>query len=518
MNESDERDRGELIAQAAGAISMLFGDKGFTGFSDDDVVTLTQAAEDLGRRLDAARTGLAAEVDNRSLPALGPNGLSARYGCRTAVDFLTRLTGVSRREVVKRVRLGDLICAHRDLVSTTPSRFPAVAQSFWRGELGVESAEAITHGLAPIQLRAEAEHYAAAERALVSCATGQVTDETANLPGAGLRFPADQVRQQVQVWCARLDPDGAAPESSVMEPRSRIGFGRLKDGVYPLRGAVTPDLRGIMDGVFGAYISARAGTSFPSEEEQRTAEQSSGERGADGQDGAGHSAGQREQSSQSDPSADGTADADERSPRHLDMRSSDEKRADVLRGVFDLAARAPETPSHGGGAPTVMVHVNASDLDAGVGVGWVDGHADAVSLRTVRQMICRGGYQPVVIGDGGEVLHLGVTQRCFSKRQRRAIEARDGAHCLIPGCGAPAQWTEVHHVVPWFAGGKTDVDNGVLLCWRCHHDIEESGWKIRMVEGVPQIKAPPWLDRAQKWRRASTHPANMPVSRRRRAA
>jgi len=61
--------------------------------------------------------------------------------------------------------------------------------------------------------------------------------------------------------------------------------------------------------------------------------------------------------------------------------------------------------------------------------------------------------------------------------------------------------SEIHHVFPDAAGGKTHTNNGVLLCWFHHRTIETSGWKIRMLRGVPQIKAPPWLDPGGgKWR------------------
>jgi hypothetical protein len=76
------------------------------------------------------------------------------------------------------------------------------------------------------------------------------------------------VRGLAAQWQARLDPDGVAPNESVAEPRSNVGFGQLKNGLYPLRGAVTADLRGIMNGIFDTYLSAHAAPAFPTEEEQ----------------------------------------------------------------------------------------------------------------------------------------------------------------------------------------------------------------------------------------------------------
>ena len=79
-----------------------------------------------------------------------------------------------------------------------------------------------------------------------------------------------------------------------------------------------------------------------------------------------------------------------------------------------------------------------------------------------------------------------------------------------PGCTTPPHWTEVHHVIPWQHGGRTHVDNGVLLCWYHHHTIDSSGWTIRMVNGMPQVRAPHWIDGTGTWRKPPPHRAHDP--------
>jgi len=71
----------------------------------------------------------------------------------------------------------------------------------------------------------------------------------------------------------------------------------------------------------------------------------------------------------------------------------------------------------------------------------------------------------------------------------------------------------VHHVVPWAQGGRTHVDNGVLLCWYHHHTIDTPGWKIRMVAGMPQVQAPHWIDPTGHWRQPGQHRAHDPKTR-----
>ncbi|MCU1475661.1 MAG: endonuclease, partial [Subtercola sp.] len=220
----------------------------------------------------------------------------------------------------------------------------------------------------------------------------------------------------------------------------------------------------------------------------------------------------------------------------VDSRSRGQQQHDVFLAMLDQAARSAETPTIGGASPTVLVSVRQRDFEAAIasrrsggssnqtgagtaegtnaaggtgrgherGVGWIDGLEVPVSMRTVRQMACSGGTQSVVLAENGRVLRLGTEQRCFNGWQRRAITLRDGG-CVIPGCRVPASWCEIHHVIGYAEGSATHTDDGVLLCWFHHRTIEHSGWEIRMHGGVPQVKAPPWIDRHHRsWSRSTS--------------
>jgi hypothetical protein len=97
------------------------------------------------------------------------------------------------------------------------------------------------------------------------------------------------------------------------------------------------------------------------------------------------------------------------------------------------------------------------------------------------------------------VLHLGMTRRLFSKAQRRALAVRDGG-CVWPQCTAPPNRCEAHHVIWWENGGRTDVDNGALLCSAHHHLLHASQFDMRMSRGRPQLLPPPWLSTEQALR------------------
>jgi HNH endonuclease len=59
----------------------------------------------------------------------------------------------------------------------------------------------------------------------------------------------------------------------------------------------------------------------------------------------------------------------------------------------------------------------------------------------------------------------------------RQLRYRD-VECPFPGCGAQ-QFTQAHHIVWWERGGRTDLDNLVLLCFFHHKLVHEYGWTVR---------------------------------------
>ncbi len=65
--------------------------------------------------------------------------------------------------------------------------------------------------------------------------------------------------------------------------------------------------------------------------------------------------------------------------------------------------------------------------------------------------------------------------RTVSPAQRRALAARD-RQCRFPGCGN--RRCDAHHVEHWADGGRTALDNLVLLCRRHHRAVHEEGFRI----------------------------------------
>lgn len=176
-------------------------------------------------------------------------------------------------------------------------------------------------------------------------------------------------------------------------------------------------------------------------------------------------------------------------PEADDKRSADQRRADGLVTIAEIALRSGELPVTGGVKPHVTLVVPAEviaeplrprplpdelfdDLDAieaelrnrVVQTGF--GHA--ISPTWARRFLCDAAVSRIVMSATSEILDAGRTTRTFTAAQVRAIVARD-QHCIWPGCDMPASWCEAHHIHHWADGGATSVDNGALLCGR-HHD------------------------------------------------
>jgi 5-methylcytosine-specific restriction protein A len=85
-----------------------------------------------------------------------------------------------------------------------------------------------------------------------------------------------------------------------------------------------------------------------------------------------------------------------------------------------------------------------------------------------RRLLCDAKITPVVLGGEGQPLDVGREKRTVTPAQRKAIAARDRG-CAYPGCDKTPSWCEVHHIIHWIHGGRTDIDNLVMLC-RAHHN------------------------------------------------
>jgi hypothetical protein len=339
----------------------------------------------------------------------------------------------------RRIRIGEAITPSVTITGAAlPARHRHIAAAVAAGHLGVEAAELLVRELDGVAGRVPADVLDEAERGLVLLAAG--TD---------LHPPlcVDLVRAQAALFIARIDPDGARPKEKRARKHRRLHIGKeTVDGLIPISGDLMAEVGAGLKRLIDAHLRSPAFV---------------------------------------DPDAD--SDASFRD--HSDLRTIDQKRHDIFASIINAASRVADAPELGGAAPAVIVTVTADALQDPNGVGSIDGLDVPVPVATIERMIDTGGFQLETFGPNGRILSLSSVQRCFNATQRRAITGRDGG-CIIPGCSIPAGWCEVHHVIPYRDGGRTHVDNGVLLCWNHHHDIDTGPWRISMPNGVPHVRGP----------------------------
>jgi hypothetical protein len=133
--------------------------------------------------------------------------------------------------------------------------------------------------------------------------------------------------------------------------------------------------------------------------------------------------------------------------------------AELVTAAADLDRRPGDPPRR-----EVVVHIDADVLadDTAAGRAYLDG-GPALSAAQARRMLCESTVV-VMLEQGREVLALGRKKRRASKAQRRALLRRDGG-CARPGCPETRiERLHAHHLRHWLLGGRTDLNNLVLLC------------------------------------------------------
>jgi hypothetical protein len=103
-------------------------------------------------------------------------------------------------------------------------------------------------------------------------------------------------------------------------------------------------------------------------------------------------------------------------------------------------------------------------------------HVGLIDGETVKRIACDATIAIGVDDDVGHTMYEGRARRFPSETQRREVMRRD-RHCRFPGC-TNMTFTNVHHIVPWKPGGRTDLPNLVLLCKHHHGVVHRNGWTM----------------------------------------
>lgn len=170
--------------------------------------------------------------------------------------------------------------------------------------------------------------------------------------------------------------------------------------------------------------------------------------------------------------------------RDLEAAARRRVRVTVARtaALLDLARAGVAAVDTAPGDPArreLLVRVDAGVLadDAAPGQASI-GSVAALSPAHARRLACDAAVTTVLV-EGARVLACGRARRFATAAQRRALLVRDGG-CAQPACTETRpERLHAHHLVSWSAGGRTDVDNLVLLCDRCHGVVHDEDLTLR---------------------------------------
>jgi hypothetical protein len=180
-----------------------------------------------------------------------------------------------------------------------------------------------------------------------------------------------------------------------------------------------------------------------------------------------------------------------------DPRTPAQRRHDGLQQLAETALARGQVPTSHGSPAKLIVRVDLPTLTAALHPNrppgsqptalapaeLADGHP--ISQTALARIACHADLVPVLLDDLGQPLDVGRTHRLFTPRQRTALTERDRG-CTWPGCTAPPEWTQAHHLTPWTAGGPTDLTNAALLCGRHHRHAHTTGATGHITNGHVQ--------------------------------
>jgi hypothetical protein len=159
-------------------------------------------------------------------------------------------------------------------------------------------------------------------------------------------------------------------------------------------------------------------------------------------------------------------------PGEEDAYHAHARRADALVALCSSRIADDADPDRA----TVVVHARLDALASGRPGCELEG-GGVIHAETARRLGCHGRVQVVIEDEAGQPVRLGRMSREPSAWMMRQLRYRD-SECRFPGCGA-RRFTQAHHIVWWEHGGRTDLDNLLLVCTFHHKLVHEYGWAVR---------------------------------------
>jgi hypothetical protein len=348
--------------------------------ADDAVIAALAAATGLVRAGDKVRIAAAGVTAARSAREAGHDGLAQKRGHRSPASLIQEITGATKGEAAKHVRLGESLRAVAGLdpvegamdaappaddpLEVPPGHAP-LGRALLAGTIGSAQHDAILRGLGEPPTIDDAELWSLAAEQLIAEACERTVEE--------LGRTARTVRDQ-------LDPDGA--QRRFDERFDGRSFRLWRDGDGVRRGSIAfDDLGGAWaDTIFASALRPRRG----------------GPRFVD---------------------ADEKSLADELC---ADPRTNDQLAYDLFLDVMRAGALADAKTVFGTRQAGVRVLISDAALDAVVrgeaAVGLVEDDQTALPAWIIAQQACQSGVVDCSLDGAGNPLDLGREARLYSSR------------------------------------------------------------------------------------------------------
>lgn len=418
--------------------------------TDADVVRVLEETAALAHELEQIQAMTAGVIALRSRREQGHSGLSAARGHRSAAALIQNLTGSTKADAHRQVRVGEALVddgAPSDdsaCVSVQGARPPAtpwfqpLRDALRDGHLTSAQFDAIRRGLGEPPLlpgdTADAETHDASERR-PSVAWAQAAE---HLTCDAAQRTVEELWQQARTIRDMLDPEGA--EARFMDRFGKRSFRTFRGQDGQKRATMVLDDEGdlFLETMLAAALRPRRG----------------GPRFVDSQEKA------RAALLTDDP------------------RTNDQLAYDLIIDVLRTGALADAESVFGTRQAGVRLVQTVDAAGERAAVAHSEDHLISMPGVVADQRICDSGVIAVRVDAGGNPLDVGREQRLFTPRQRIALAIRDGG-CRWKGCDRPASYCEAHHIDEWHRDrGRTDIDRGILLCRYHHMALHHGGWRI----------------------------------------
>ena len=379
-------------------------------------------------------------VDAAAIQYGTEQGIPDTLSEKTMTQVLTKSLRLSTAEASRRVRTAEHLADRHTMLGEPlgPVR-PHLAAAQRAGTITPEQAALIDTSLRTVD-RCDPQAVDQGEQLLVESAA---------------QLPVEELKKVITHLLNAIDPDGTLPDDAEQQRRRHLNLRERPDGSWIGEFRLTPELGRKLNDLIGPLTKPCSTTHDTTDHKGRTRQ---------------------------------FVDDDD--------RTLGQRRHDALGDIMDRLLRRDDNPESGGTPATLIISMSYHDYITRRGTATLtDG--TPISMSTALSLAEQADLAFCLTDTRGAVLDLHRTRRIASKDQTLALYARDGG-CSFPGCTVQADWCERHHVISWWDGGPTNLNNLTLLCRFHHHHFAKRGWACQMRHGLPHWIPPTWIDPQQQ--------------------